>query len=505
MKFKQIVAVVLLSAGTTVGTLWGYNRITGKGESYVYPHSSDDSGKLPVNYAYFNGMPENNVAPDFTAAAASASPATVHIKTKATRSVTNNLPRRSPFGDLFPELDDFFGDGFGERFRSIPQMASGSGAIISQDGYIVTNNHVIDGADEINVTLHNKKTFKAKLIAADPSTDLAVIKIDANNLPFLVYGNSDEVKVGQWVLAIGYPLTLEATVTAGIISAKGRTLDINRRQSNTPVESFIQTDAAVNPGNSGGPLIDLKGQLIGINSAIASPTGAYAGYSFTIPVNIVKKVVEDLMKYGTVQRAYLGIDYPRDNLSDEQKKANGIKDGGGVYVMGVRAEGAAHEAGIQKGDVITKINGVPIMSGADLIGQISTFRPGDKVTITWQRDGKEYTKTVTLRNISGTTEMVKTSILDKLGADLATISKEEAKELGVKGGVMIKSIGNRGLLSRVRVQEGYVIIKADNKEVTNVDEFRKVLENAKGSVKIEGMYPGYEGIYPIVINLDNAR
>ena len=504
MKLKQIVAVVLLSAGTTVATLWGYNRIV-RTESYVYQHKGNDTGKIPANYAGFEGLTGTGAVVDFTAAAEAASPATVHIKTKATRTVSNNLPRRSPFGDLFPDLQDFFGDGFGERYRSIPQMASGSGAIISDDGYIVTNNHVIDGADEITVTLTNKKSFKAKLVAADPSTDLAVIKIDAKGLPFLLYGNSDEVKVGQWVLAVGYPLTLETTVTAGIISAKGRTLEINRRQSSTPVESFIQTDAAVNPGNSGGPLIDLSGKLIGINSAIASPTGAYAGYSFTIPVNIVKKVVSDLMKYGTVQRAYLGIEYPRDNLSEEDKKTNGIKDGGGVFVMAVRSDGAAADAGIQKGDVITKINGVPVVSGADLVGQIATFRPGDKITLTWQRDGKEMTKTITLRNASGTTDVVKTTVLDKLGAEFSTLSKEDAEELNVKGGVVIRSIGSRGVLSKVRVQEGYVILKADGKEVTTVEEFRKALEGASGSVKIEGIYPGYEGVYPIVINLDNAQ
>jgi serine protease Do len=505
MKLKQIVAVVLLSAGTTVATLWGYNRMVGNSDSYVYRHNGNDSGKTPANYAGFNGLNQPGVAVDFTAAAEAASPATVHIKTKATRTVSNNLPRRSPFGDMFPDLQDFFGDGFGERYRSIPQMASGSGAIISEDGFIVTNNHVIDGADEITVTLTNKKSFKAKLVAADPSTDLAVIKIDAKSLPFLLYGNSDEVKVGQWVLAVGYPLTLETTVTAGIISAKGRTLEINRRQSNTPVESFIQTDAAVNPGNSGGPLIDLTGKMIGINSAIASPTGAYAGYSFTIPVNIVQKIVSDLMKFGTVQRAYLGIDYPRDNLSEEDKKTNGIIDEGGVYVMSVRSEGAAAEAGIRKGDLITKINGVPVMSGADLVGQIATYRPGDKISLTWQREGKEMSKTIVLRNISGNTDVVKTSILDKLGADLANLSKEDAQELKVKGGVVIKSIGSRGVLSKVRVQEGYVILKADNKEVTTVEELRKVLEAAKGSVKIEGIYPGYDGVYPIVVNLDSAQ
>lgn len=506
MKFKQIVAVVVLSATTTVATLWGYNHFTKNG-TYVY-HSdnsdNNDTGKVPANYADFKGWNGAGGPVDFTAAANAATPATVHIKTKATRTASNNLPRsRSPFGDLFDmDLDDFFGD----RMRSVPQMASGSGAIISEDGFIVTNNHVIDGADEINVTLNNKKSFRAKLIAADPSSDLAVIKIEAKGLPFLLYGNSDDVKVGQWVLAVGYPLTLETTVTAGIVSAKGRTLEINRRQSRTPVESFIQTDAAVNPGNSGGPLINTDGKLIGINSAIASPTGAYAGYSFTIPVNIVKKIVADLMKHGTVQRAYLGIQYAPESLSEEQRVQNGVKEGEGIYVMDVPKDGAAATAGIKKGDFITKVNGVPVVNGADMVGQIATYRPGDKVSITYRRDGKEITSDVVLKNSTGTTDLVKTSALDKLGADLETLSKEDAKELGVNGGVVIKAIGSRGVLSKVRVQEGYVILKADNKEVKSVDDLRKVLgSNTSGTVKLEGMYPGYEGIYPIVINLNSAN
>jgi serine protease Do len=497
MKWKQILAIVLISASTTGVTMWGYNHFS-HDDTYVY-HKEGDTGKIPANYAGFNGVVGQNGPIDFSPAADAAIPATVHIKTKATRTVSNNLPRNNPFGDLFPDLDDFFGD----RSRSIPQMASGSGAVISEDGYIVTNNHVVDGADDITVTLNNKKSFKAKLVASDPSSDLAVIKIEAKNLPFLLYANSDEVKVGQWVLAVGYPLTLETTVTAGIVSAKGRTLDINRRQSDSPVESFIQTDAAVNPGNSGGPLINTDGKLIGINSAIASPTGAYAGYSFTIPVNIVKKIVSDLIKFGTVQRAYLGIEYPKDNLSDDEKKQNGIKDDGGVYVMVVREGGAALAAGIRKGDVITKINGTPIVSGADLIGQIATYRPGDKITLTYQRDGKEYTTSILLKNKSGSTDVVKNSVLDKLGAELEGLNKDDAKELGIKGGVIVKSISTRGLLSKVRIQEGYVIIKANNKEISNVEDLRKVLESSTGSVKLEGIYPGYEGVYPIIINLGN--
>jgi S1-C subfamily serine protease len=321
-------------------------------------------------------------------------------------------------------------------------------------------------------------------------------------LPFLLYGNSDDVKIGQWVLAIGYPLTLETTVTAGIISAKGRTLDINSRQSSTPVESFIQTDAAVNPGNSGGPLITTDGKLIGINSAIASPTGSFAGYSFTIPVNIVKKIIADIIKFGTVQRAFLGIQYPRENLSDELKNQNGIKEGEGVFVMDVTKEGAAEAAGIKKGDIITKVNGLPVTSGPEMVGQIATYRPGDKIQVTYKRNGKEYVVPIVLRNSTGTTDMVKTSALDKFGADLQTISKTTAKELGVNGGVEIRSINGNGLLSRVRIQEGYVIIKANGKEVKNTDDLKKIVEDADDTIRLEGMYPGYDGIYPIVINLN---
>lgn len=500
MKVKHVLAIMMISASTAVASMWGYNKFVQK-ETYVYNDASGQEVKVPANYAQFNGA--TNTPVDFTAAASAAIPATVHIKTKTNAQATNNLPRRNPFSDLF---GDGFDDLFGDRSRSLPQMASGSGVIISDDGYIVTNNHVVEGADDITVTLSNKKSFKAKVIGTDPSTDLSIIKIEAKGLPFLLYGNSDEAKIGQWVLAVGYPLNLEATVTAGIVSAKGRTLDINRRQSKNPIESFIQTDAAVNPGNSGGPLITTDGKLLGINSAIASPTGSYAGYSFTIPVNIVKKVVNDLMKFGTVQRAFLGINYAPDNISEDVKKQNGIKDGEGVYVTSVVKEGGAALAGIKDGDFITKIEGTPINSGADLVGQIAIYRPGDKVKVTYMRDGKETTTTVVLKNITGTTDMVKTSILDKLGADLETISKKDAATYGVKGGVRIKSIDDKGAFSKTRIEEGFVITKINNKEVLNVDDVRKELEKVStGSVKVEGVYPGYEGVYPYTIKIGSEN
>jgi serine protease Do len=500
MKLKQLATVVLISASTAVGSVWTYNHFT---EKDVYEYKASDSGKLPVNYAgFFDGVAGKNAPPaDFTDAATASIPATVHINTKTTSRASNNLPRRSPFSDLFGDgLEDLFGD----RLRSMPQQASGSGVILSEDGYIVTNNHVVAGADDITVTLSNRKSFKAKLVGADPSTDLAVLKVEAKGLPFLLYGNSDEVKVGQWVLAIGYPLNLNTTVTAGIVSAKSRTLDINSRNSQTPVEAFIQTDAAVNPGNSGGPLVSLDGKLIGINSAIASPTGSYAGYSFTIPVNIVRKVMADLMKFGTVQRAYLGIQYLRENATEEEKKEAGITDGEGVYVTNVVPEGAAQAAGLKKGDYITKINGVSIYSPADMVGMVATFRPGDKVSINYVRNGKEYSANLTLRNFTGTTDVVKTSVFDKLGAQFQTLSKKGAEEMGVKGGVVVTKINEKGAFSKTRIEASYVILKVNGKEVLNVDEFRREIEKAgTGNVKLEGMYPGFEGIFPYPLKLSD--
>ncbi len=503
MKFKQVAAIMLISASTAVGSVWTYSRIVDK-ETYHYENGNVKGGKTqaPVNYAGFSdGMPGTPSSPvDFTQAAVSTIPATVHIKTKTSAKASNNLPRRSPFSDLF---GDDWGDMFGDRgMRSMPQQASGSGVIISEDGYIVTNNHVIDGADDITVTLSNRRSFKAKMVGLDASSDLAILKIDAKSLPFILYGNSDEVKIGQWVLAVGYPLNLETTVTAGIVSAKGRTLEINRRKSESPIESFIQTDAAVNPGNSGGPLVSTDGKLIGINSAIASPTGSYAGYSFTIPVNIVKKVMADLVKFGTVQRAYLGIKYTPEGASEEQKKEQGIPDGEGVYVQETTEGGAAKIAGLKKGDFITKLNGVPVYTGADMVGQVATYRPGDKITVSYFRDGKEYNTNLTFKNLSNNTDVVKNSVMDKLGATFETLPKNEAVDMGIKGGVKVKSIKEKGAFTKTRMEENYVITKVNGKEVFNLEDFRKEIDKSSGEIKLEGMYPGFEGVFPYKIKPD---
>jgi serine protease Do len=507
MNLKNIIAVVAISASTAVLSVWGFSKY----QQHQYA-GIQDPGKLPVNYAGFFG--NNNqpaVVVDFTPAATSATPAVVHIKTKTkARQVSNSQQRgRNPFSDLF---GDDFGDFFGGP-RMIPeQRASGSGVLITEDGYIVTNNHVVDGADELTVTLANKKTYKGTIVGADASSDLAVIKIEGKGLPYMVYGNSDDTKLGQWVLAIGYPLNLDVTVTAGIISAKSRSIGINSRQSGSPIESFIQTDAAVNPGNSGGALINTNGELIGINSAIASPTGSYAGYSYAIPVNIVKKVITDIVKFGAVQRAYIGINYMSENLPEEQikqfEKESGLtyKEGEGVLVTGVPEGGSAAAAGIKKGDIVTKINGVAVTVGPELQEQVSRYKPGDKITLTYIRSGKETTTNLTLKNRAGNTDVVKnTGILQKLGAELVNVDSKTASANQIQGGVIVKKI-NDGLLKRTRMQEGFIITSVDNQEIKNVTDLDRILSQNKGrKIKIEGIYPGYENTYPYPLDLSDLE
>jgi serine protease Do len=506
MKFKQVLAVVGISITTTLVSIWGIGKINRSNSDFV-----QEPGKLPANYAgFFEGEKAGQVLPvDFTAAASAATPAVVHIKTRIGARTVTGTQRRSPFADLFgDDFDDFFGGGGGQRSMQIPeQRASGSGVVISNDGYIVTNNHVIDNADEIDVTLNNKKSYKAELVGTDPSSDIAVLKITGRNLPYLAWGNSDEVKLGQWVLAIGYPWTLDVTVTAGIVSAKARSLGLNRSKSQSPVESFIQTDAAVNQGNSGGALVDTDGKLIGINSAIASQTGSYAGYSYAIPVNIVKKIVGDLMKFGTVQRAYLGLQYMPDEVPEEELRKQNIKSGEGVYVSGLPDDGAAKQAGIKVGDYITGINGVKVTSGSEMVEQVANYKPGDKISLTYTRDGKEYNANVTLRNKSGNYDIVKgaakETLKDKLGGEFETLDKKKATQYGITGGVQIKKIGD-GLLKTTRIQQDFVIISVNGQAVTTVDELTNILNKAKGIVKLEGIYPGFESTYAYPLNL-NAK
>ncbi len=498
MNIKQVFTVVVLSASTTVATLFTYNHFTEKPVAI-----QAENGKVPANYV---GLFDSNTnlpgtqPIDFQQAAQSSVPAVVHITTVIGKSsASNNLPRRNPFSDLFgDDFDDFFG---GPQIRSMPQRASGSGVLVSEDGYIVTNNHVIDEAEEIKVTLSNKKSYTAKLIGTDPSSDLAMLKIEAKGLPFILYGNSDQVKLGQWVLAVGYPLNLETTVTAGIISAKARSLGLNSRRSTSPIESFIQTDAAVNQGNSGGALINTSGELVGIVSAIASPTGAYAGYSYAIPVNIVKKIINDLLQFGTVQRAYLGISYLPDAAPDSEKEKIGFKEGMGVFVREVSKDGAAAGTGIQAGDYITKINGVKVTSGSEMVEQIAGYKPGDKITLAYNRNGKEMSTNITLKNKSGNYDQVKAAASDILKGDFETLSAAKAKEYGVAGGVIVKKINEGPIDEQTRMRDGFIILKANGQDVKSVDDLNTVLARSTTRISLEGFYPGYDGMYTYPLEL----
>ncbi len=432
-----------------------------------------------VKFTNLNGMaPESGI--DFVKASEISLPAVVHVKTEY-----------APQQNQYFFYDPFQGFGWNTPRQRKPQMGSGSGVIISGDGYIVTNNHVIDDADKIEITLFDKRTYKAKVIGKDPSTDIALIQIEESNLPYLVYGNSDNVKVGEWVLAVGNPFNLTSTVTAGIVSAKARHVGIlsgDSDHNNFPVESFIQTDAAVNPGNSGGALVNTQGQLIGINSAITSNTGSYTGYSFAVPINLAKKVVNDLIEFGKVQRGFLGINIRDiDSKLIEEKKLKNIK---GVYVTGVSKEGGAHEAGIQEGDQILKIEDVTVATASELQEQISHYRPGDKVSVTISREGEEKILLATLKNKSGETMLAKketSEVLSILGANFEPISEYDMTKLGLNGGVKIISLG-AGKLRSAGIKEGFIITSIDKKKIISLDDVNLALKNKEGGVLIEVIY-----------------
>lgn len=501
--YKNVLAIIGISACTTFISIWGFAKWARSNSNSV-----QELGKLPANYANFVNGAVPTASTDFTLAAGAASPAVVHIKTKTNAKKIDNgsSPRqRNPFFDFFGE--DPFGDYFGGPRIMPEQRASGSGVLITGDGYIVTNNHVINGADEISVTLTNKKVYKARVIGADPNSDIAVIKIEATNMPYLVYGNSDDVKLGQWVLAIGYPLNLDVTITAGIISAKNRSIDVNSRQGDKPIESFLQTDAAVNQGNSGGALVNINGELVGINSAIMSPTGSYAGYSYAIPVNIVKKVVTDIVKFGTVQRAYLGLSMAQEDMSEDQiKKLESelnikYKPGEGVLITSVIEGGAAEAAKVKAGDVITKINGIAVKSAPELQEQVSKYKPGDKITLTVKNNDKETTVDIILKAKLGNTDVAKSSkMIEKLGGKIETLDKATAEKNEINGGVIIKELGS-GVLAKSSIEKGFVIMSVNDKEVTNLSEFYDAINKSSGTVKLGGFYPGYYGTYAFIVNL----
>jgi len=464
MRTKKILGGLLLAIAGGVVAVYVYSKIN-PGTNTVVVH------EVPARLAAYHGGGGNGCV-DFTYAAELTVHAVVHVTTRSKTERTYINP-----------FDFFFGPGI--ETRQEPVVGFGSGVIIAANGYIVTNNHVINNATDIKVKLNDKREFDAKLIGTDPSTDLAVLKIDADNLPYIPYGNSDSLRLGEWVLAVGNPFNLTSTVTAGIVSAKGRNLNILQDQYR--IESFIQTDAALNPGNSGGALVNVKGELVGINTAIISPNGGYAGHSFAIPVSIVKKVVSDLIEYGAVQRAVLGV-VIQDVDADiaKEKKLEKIE---GIYVKELKDDGAAKAAGIKAGDVIIKVNGTPVATSAELQEQISRYRPKDNVKITVIRDGKEKEFNVTLKNLYGDTDLVKASdTYVILGARLAELNNEEKARLGIRNGVKVVGL-EQGKFMKAGVEKGFIILKINNKPVNSVNDVRNILNNTRGGVYIEGIYP----------------
>lgn len=433
---------------------------------------------------------------DLTYAAEKSLPSVVHILSTKNSKVQTVEVENDPFSDFFSDPFGFFGNpqgNGGKQRRSVrtpKQQGSGSGVIISADGYIVTNNHVVADADELTVTLNDNKEYSARIIGTDKASDLALIKIDGKNLPAITIANSDDIKVGEWVLAVGNPFNLTNTVTAGIVSAKARSLYQNG------VESFIQTDAAINPGNSGGALVNTRGELIGINAMLYSQTGSFSGYGFAIPTSIMNKVVADLKQYGTVQRALIGIQgQDVKNYVDAKKDKGEDIDLGtmeGIYVAKVTEESAAEEAGMKEGDVITAIDGKPVNKMAELQEVLAKKRPGDKVTVTYLRDKKKATKTVTLKNEKGNTQVVKKADLDVLGGNFRAITNAQKEQLNIGYGLEVLKV-NSGRLKTAGITKGFIIQRVNDNAVKTIDDLQNAVNEASTSkdpvLYIQGVYP----------------
>lgn len=478
---------------TVLAAVLGGTITFGASQAFVVEGSQTIIKKTPANYskvAAYTRNPDGTIQVDFSLAAAKVTPAVVHIKSTIKHASRDNRAQAIP-----PQLREFFGDRFGgfEQAPQGPAVGTGSGVIISDNGYIVTNNHVVEGASELEVTLYDKRSFKGTIVGTDPSTDLALVKIEAKELPKLALANSDDMKVGQWVLAVGNPFNLSSTVTAGIVSAKVRNHII---RNDGAVESFIQTDAAVNPGNSGGALVNLNGDLVGINTAIFSQTGSFAGYSFAVPTNIVSRVVEDLIEFGEVKRGYLGVTI-RD-MDSQLAQEMGLDVTQGVYIEGVAEEGAAKAAGLQKGDVIIKVDDRTVNSVSQLQVAITRHKPGEKVNLLIDRDGTEIIKTISLKGNVSSAQLAKASAsetLKGLGADLSTLSADETKKLGISGGVQVAELYPGVLSAQTEMKEGFVITKVNKKAVKSAEEVIKAVEETQGGVMVEGVYPGNPTVF----------
>ena len=497
--FLGIVAIVLLSAGVAGVTTYKLMEKNQPAATFTDLFEQNDNMRL----ASYNGTNAQPV--DLTAAAEASVHAVVHIR-------STQLSRTQTVQDMPDIFDFFFGDGRGQQrqVQTQPRVGFGSGVIISKDGYIVTNNHVVEGADEIVVKLNDERELKGRLIGVDPDTDLALVKIEGDDFPTLPIGDSEALKVGEWVLAVGNPFNLNSTVTAGIVSAKARSLGptaSNGQAAN--IQSFIQTDAAINAGNSGGALVNARGELVGINAMLYSPTGAYSGYGFAIPSSIMTKVVADLKQYGTVQRALLGI---RGNtlgtdltMSDAQaeemrKKIDelGVKDG--VYVAEV-VEGGSAAGVLQVDDVITAVDNKKVHKFSDLQEALAQHRPGDKVKVTVMRKKSEKTFDITLKNSQGNTKVVKTADLDVLGANIREVNAEEKKQLEISYGLKVSKVGN-GALRKARITDGFIILNANDEPMRTVSDLQEAVKSASTSsdpvLYIKGIYPTGKKAYFVV-------
>ncbi len=483
---KEILKIISVAVIGGLIVLGGQNIITDKeapniNDNYISSNSTNTPNRAISNSPINSGVAET----DFKVAANKTVHAVVYILTEFSR-------KSSVYDDYF-SFNDFFGRG---RSGSNVIKASGSGVIISSDGYIVTNNHVVQEADKITVTLNDKRVYNGTVVGTDPTTDLALIKIDEKDLEYVTYGNSDNIEVGDWVLAVGNPFNLTSTVTAGIISAKAR--NINILGSNSAIESFLQTDAVVNPGNSGGALVDTQGKLVGINAAIASQTGSYIGYSFAIPVTIVKKVVKDLKEFGRVQRAYIGVTIKEVDASLSKKLK--LKSIAGVYVQTVLKNGAAEASGIQQGDIVLKVEGVEVNSPAELLERIGLFRPGNKIKLDILHNHKIKEYDLVLTNEYGKTKLDDISNENKLvrtGAKFKEISKELKQALNINYGVQVISLDN-GLFKSAGIRRGFIIQSIDKIVVKSTAELEKAINKKTGGILIEGIYPnGVRAYYGI--------
>jgi serine protease Do len=472
------------------------------GQNYFKKGVQENSTNISNQEAQFQKVSYSlgtHQAVNFVGASSIATPAVVHVNTSYT--VNNESSQQFYGNDLF----EYF---FGPQQRSQPResVGSGSGVIISSDGYIVTNNHVIENSNEIKVNLSNHKTYKAQLIGKDKDTDLALLKIEATGLPYLKIANSDSILVGEWVLAVGNPFNLASTVTAGIVSAKGRNINILENldgKNNTAIESFIQTDAAINPGNSGGALVNTRGDLIGINTAIATPTGTYAGYGFAVPSNIVAKVVNDLKEFGTVQRAFIGATI--QNIDETLMEKHGLTENEGVFLENVIEDGAADEAGLKSGDVIIAINQQKIMDVAALQEKIASFSPGNSIDIQYVRNGKVNNVSLILKNKFNNKELLNNTdlIINKMGLSVAELSKNEKIAQNIKNGIKVVAIKKGYWIDTYTdMQENFIITHLDDIEISSVEDFTQALANKKGKIMIEGKYPNNNNVYLYALKID---